>query len=68
MPVFNPSYPPAPPTHTHTQLLMLTQVDNRGVSGEKVIDSMVDRLDRILSEEGKQYDWVLILGGSNNLR
>jgi len=40
-------------------------VDTRGVTGEKVIDSMVDRLDRILKGAQKQYDWVLILGGSN---
>lgn len=57
---------PLPPClPTCTPKLLLTQVDTRGVTGEKVIDSMVDRLDRILKGAQKQYDWVLILGGSN---
>ena len=41
--------------HTHTQ------VDTKGVSGERVIDSMKNRLDTILSKQS--YNWIIILGG-----
>ena len=38
-----------------------TQVDTKGVSGERVIDSMKNRLDTILSKQS--YNWIIILGG-----
>ena len=36
-------------------------MDTKGVSGERVIDSMKNRLDTILSKQG--YNWIIILGG-----
>ena len=42
-------------------------VDSAGVSGERVIPSMTPRLDRLLSEASAPYDWVLVLGGTNDL-
>ena len=38
-----------------------------GVSGERVVPSMTHRLDRILNEASQPYDWVIILGGTNDL-
>ena len=42
-------------------------VDTAGVSGERVVPSMTSRLDRLLNEASDPYDWVLILGGTNDL-
>ena len=42
-------------------------VDTAGVSGERVIPSMTRRLDRLLRETSDPYDWVLVLGGTNDL-
>ena len=36
-------------------------MDTKGVSGERVIDSMKNRLDTILSKQS--YNWIIILGG-----
>ncbi|CAF0979207.1 unnamed protein product [Adineta steineri] len=41
-------------------------IDQRGVSGELVVPTMVDRLHSIL-EKGTSYDWIIILGGTNDL-
>ena len=42
-------------------------VDMAGVSGELVIPSMTQRLDKLLKEASPPYDWVIILGGTNDL-
>ena len=43
------------------------EVDTAGVSGECVVPSMPCRLDRILNEAAQPYDWVIILGGTNDI-
>ena len=35
-----------------------------GVSGECVIPTMAARLQAVLSTTTKEYDWIIILGGS----
>jgi lysophospholipase L1-like esterase len=43
-------------------------VDQKGVSGERVVPSMVGRLETILSNSNNpNYDWVILLGGTNDL-
>ena len=42
----------------------LLQVDTMGLSGERVITAMGERLDRTLKETTKTYDWILLLGGT----
>lgn len=42
-------------------------VDTAGVSGEMVIPSMTHRLDQLLREASAPYDWVIILGGTNDI-
>ena len=42
-------------------------VHTAGVSGETVVPSMSGRLDKLLKQEGQPYDWVIILGGTNDL-
>ena len=34
-----------------------------GVSGERVITAMSERLDETLKVATKSYDWILLLGG-----
>lgn len=43
------------------------EVDNMGVSGECVVPTMAARLRTVLSACSKRYDWILILGGTNDL-
>ena len=40
-----------------------SQVDTMGVSGERVITAMSERLDETLKVATKSYDWILLLGG-----
>ena len=42
-------------------------VDTAAVRGECVVPSMTRRLHCLLSEASEPYDWVLILGGTNDL-
>ncbi|CAF5007389.1 unnamed protein product [Rotaria sp. Silwood1] len=42
------------------------KIHQQGVSGEKVLPSMVNRLHSLL-EKNVSYDWVIILGGTNDL-
>ena len=42
-------------------------VHSAGVSGEMVVPSMSERLDKLLKEASQPYDWVIILGGTNDL-
>ena len=46
---------------TTLSLALHIQVDTMGVSGERVIDSMKNRLDTVLSKQS--YNWIIILGG-----
>lgn len=39
-------------------------MDTEGVSGERVIDSMKNRLGTILSKQ--KYNWIIILGGTHS--
>lgn len=46
------------------------EVEEQGESGERVLLSMKHRLQRTLDEHadaGRHYDWVLLLGGINDL-
>ncbi|CAF1005572.1 unnamed protein product [Rotaria sordida] len=42
------------------------KIHQQGVSGERVVPSMVKRLHRLL-ENNVSYDWIIILGGTNDL-
>lgn len=42
-------------------------IHTAGVSGELVAPSMTRRLDKLLKEASQPYDWVIILGGTNDL-
>ena len=42
------------------------RIDEKGVSGERVVPTMVNRLANILNTS-VDYDWVIILGGTNDL-
>ena len=42
-------------------------IDQKGVSGERVVPSMVRRLESLLAEQNSPYDWMMILGGTNDL-
>jgi lysophospholipase L1-like esterase len=43
-------------------------VNEQGVSGERVVPTMVRRLETLLSKpDHPPYDWVIILGGTNDL-
>ena len=42
-------------------------IDQKGISGERVVPSMVRRLESLLAEQNSSYDWVMILGGTNDL-
>lgn len=46
------------------------KVYNEGISGERVIGEMTSRLPRILKKHSRSptYNWVIILGGTNDLR
>ena len=35
-----------------------------GISGDCVVPYMADRFKKTLSSSSKQYDWILILGGT----
>ncbi len=58
-----------------THLLKLLQehcqtdvnVETAGVSGETVVPSMTHRLDTLLGKTKQPYDWVIVLGGTNDL-
>ncbi|CAF1195184.1 unnamed protein product [Adineta ricciae] len=41
-------------------------IQQKGVSGERVVPTMINRLRRLLSN-GTSYDWIIILGGTNDL-
>ena len=41
-------------------------VHSAGVSGEVVVPSMSERMDKLLKEASQPYDWVIILGGTND--
>ena len=41
-------------------------IQQKGVSGERVVPTMIDRLRRLLSNS-TSYDWIIILGGTNDL-
>jgi hypothetical protein len=46
------------------------EVEEQGEAGERVLISMKHRLQRTLDEHadaGRPYDWVLLLGGINDL-
>ena len=43
-----------------------TMIDERGISGDQVVPSMLQRLNNLL-KEGLAYQWIVILGGTNDL-
>ena len=44
------------------------EIDEKGISGEKVVPSMARRLQRLLSKsDSSPHDWIIILGGTNDL-
>ena len=42
-------------------------IDEKGVSGERAVPVMVQRLVALLGSNDSFYDWILILGGTNDL-
>ena len=56
------------PMRQTRNIRLLTQVHNAGVSGELVQNSMEERLSKILKGAREKYDWVIILGGTNDIR
>ena len=58
--------------HDHTVLggaiRPIFEVHNAGVPGERVVDQMLPRLRQILQDARTGYSWVIILGGTNDLR
>ncbi|KAJ7383660.1 hypothetical protein OS493_026846 [Desmophyllum pertusum] len=44
------------------------EVHNAGMPGERAKDEMLPRLNQILRGTRLQYNWVIILGGSNDMR
>lgn len=50
--------------------MLLAQVTNAGISGDKAIGSMEKRLAKLLKEASEQdykYDFIIIMGGINDL-
>jgi lysophospholipase L1-like esterase len=45
---------------------ILVNIDQRGVSGERVVPTMIKRLRSLLNKDAS-YDWIIILGGTNDL-
>lgn len=58
--------------HDHTVLggsiRPIFEVHNAGIPGERAVDQMFPRLKQILQGARKKYSWVIILGGTNDLR
>ena len=58
--------------HDHTvfgrSIRPIFEVHNAGIPGERVVDQMVPRLKQILQRARTNYSWVVILGGTNDLR
>ena len=58
-------------SHHHTLLgrniLPIFEVHNAGISGERAVDQMFPRLEKILQDARTKYTWVIILGGTNDL-
>ena len=44
------------------------EVHNAGIPGERAKDQMLPRLNKILQEAGVKYSWIIILGGTNDMR
>lgn len=42
-------------------------IDEKGVSGERAASTMVRRLETLLESKESFYDWILILGGTNDI-
>ncbi len=53
-------------THLFGAANIPVQIDQRGVSGERVVPNMVNRLRSLLKTDAS-YNWIIILGGSNDL-
>ena len=58
--------------HDHTVLgktiKPIFEVHNAGIPGERAVDQMLPRLRQILQDARTEYSWVIILGGTNDLR
>lgn len=42
-------------------------IDEKGVCGERAAPTMVERLETLLESNDSFYDWILILGGTNDI-
>ncbi|CAF1083475.1 unnamed protein product [Rotaria sordida] len=42
-------------------------IDVKGISGERVVPMMIQRLETLLERNAVSYDWILILGDTNDL-
>ena len=51
-----------------TTVLPIFEVHSAGKPGERVVDQMLPRLKQILQGTRTKYSWVIILGGTNDLR
>jgi lysophospholipase L1-like esterase len=53
-------------THLFELANIPVKIDQKGISGERVLPSMVNRLRNLLKKD-ILYDWIIILGGTNDL-
>jgi lysophospholipase L1-like esterase len=53
-------------THLFESANIPVKIDQLGRSGERVVPNMVNRL-RYLLKQNASYDWIIILGGTNDL-
>lgn len=44
------------------------EVHNAGIPGERAKDQMLPRLNQILQEAKVKYSWIIILGGTNDMK
>ncbi|CAF2909374.1 unnamed protein product [Rotaria sp. Silwood2] len=42
-------------------------VDQKGIPGECVVPSMINRIENLFRENSPHYDWIIVLGGTNDL-
>lgn len=54
--------------HKRSGATLIFEVHNAGIPGERAVDQMLPRLNQILRKTKTKYSWVIILGGTNDLR
>ena len=54
-------------TYKRSGAILIFEVHNAGIPGERAVDQMLPRLNQILRNTKTKYSWVIILGGTNDL-